>query len=85
MRYLSFGIFFFLFHTLFLDCGPVFRGDTQPTEKKPIGFPDAKFYAESFEQKQYLKIIIIPEACSTLKIDGVLWSNLKYLNNIWVQ
>ena len=54
-------------------------------KKKPIGFPDAKFYAESFEQKQYLKIIIIPEACSTLKIDGVLWSNLKYLNNIWVQ
>ena len=54
---------FFFFHTPFFDCGAIFRGDTQPLEKKPIRFTDAKFYAESFEQKKYLKTITIPEAC----------------------
>ena len=54
---------FFFFHNPFFDCGAIFRGDTQPLEKKPIRFPDAKCYAESFEQKKYLKTIIIPEAC----------------------
>ena len=54
---------FFFFHTPFFDCGAIFRGDTQQLEKKPIRFPDTKFYAESFEQKKYLKTIIIPEAC----------------------
>ena len=84
MCYLSFGVIFF-FLTPFLDFELIFRGDTQPIEKKPIRFPDAKLYAESFEQKKYLKTIIIPEACKTLKIDGVFWSNLKYLNKFWVQ
>ena len=80
----KFWCYFFFFLTPFFDW-PVFRGDTQPIEKKPIRFSDAKLYAESFEQKKYLKTIIIPEACKTLKIDGVFWSNLKYLNKFWVQ
>ena len=48
---------FFFFLTPFFDFRPVFRGDTQPIEKK-VRFPDAKRYAESFEQKKYLKTII---------------------------
>ena len=35
-------------------------------------------------KKKYLKTIIIPEACQTLKIDGAFWPNLKSLNKlIW--
>ena len=76
--------FFFLSYPLFWLCAS-FQGWHPTNRKKPIRFPDAKFYAESFEQKNYLKTIIIPEACKTLKIDGVFWSNLKYFNKFWVQ
>ena len=36
-------------------------------------------------KKNYLKTIIISEACWTLKIDGAFWPNLKYLNKFGVQ
>ena len=39
------------------------------------------FMLNLLKKKNYLKTIIIPEACWTLKIDGAFWSNLKYLNN----
>ena len=57
--------------------------DTQPIETNLLYFQirNAKF----FEQKNDLKTTIIREACKTLKIDGVFWSNLKYLNRFWVQ
>ena len=53
---------FFYFHTPFFDFGPIFSGEAQSIEKKPIRFPNVKFYAESFEKK-YLKTVIILEAC----------------------
>ena len=83
--FLKFWCHFFFFHTPFFDCVPVFRGGTQPIEKNLLDFQIQNFYTESFEQKIYLKTIIIPEACKTLKIDGVFWSNLKYFNKFWVQ
>ena len=83
--FLKFWFHFFFFHTPFFDCVPVFRGGTQPIEKNLLDFQIQNFYTESFEQKIYLKTIIIPEACKTLKIDGVFWSNLKYFNKFWVQ
>ena len=83
--FLKFWCHFFFVHTPFFDCVPVFRGGTQPIEKNLLDFQIQNFYTESFEQKIYLKTIIIPEACKTLKIDGVFWSNLKYFNKFWVQ
>ena len=84
MCYLSFGVIFFSFLPPFLTVGQ-FLGVTPNQLKKTIRFLDAKLYAESFEQKNYLKTIIISEACKTLKIDGVFWSNLKYLKKFWAQ
>ena len=69
---------FFFFHVPSFDCVADFRADTQPI-KKPVRFPDAKFYVESFEQKLYLKTIIIPEAYRPSKLMvrfGPIW-------NIW--
>ena len=74
---------FFSFIPPFLTVGQIL-GVTPNQEKKPIRLPDGKFYVESFEQENYLKTIIIQEACRTLKIDSVFWSSFKYLNKSWV-
>ena len=76
--------FFFLSYPFF-DCGPVFRGDTQPIEKNLLDFRLQTFMLNLLSKKKYLKTIIIPEVCKTQEIDGVFWSNLKYFNKFWVQ
>ena len=60
MRYLSFGVFFFI--PPFLTVGQ-FLGVTPNQWKRPIRFPDEKFYAESFEQLKnyYSRSMLDPE------------------------
>ena len=52
MCYVSFGVIFFLSY-IFFDCGPVFRGDTQAIEQKPIRFPATNLYAKSLDKKMF--------------------------------
>ena len=77
-------VLFFYFHTPFFDFGPVFKGDAQPMEKNLLDFQMQKFMLNLLK-KNYLKTIIIPEACWTRKLDGVFCPNLKYLNKFRVQ
>ena len=48
----KFWCHFFLSY-IFFDCGPVFRGDTQAIEQKPIRFPATNLYAKSLDKKMF--------------------------------
>ena len=47
----KFWCHFFFFHTSFFDCGPVFRGDTQPIEKKLLDFEMQNFMLNLLNKK----------------------------------
>ena len=44
---------FFFFLTPFFDCGPVFSGDTQPIEKKLLGFQMQNFMLNLLNKKLF--------------------------------
>ena len=47
----KFWCHFFFFHTPFFDCGPVFRGDTQPIEKNLLDFQMQNFVLNLLNKK----------------------------------
>ena len=64
---------FFHFHTPCFDFGPFLGMMPNEEKKKPIRFPDAKFYAESFGEKMFKN----NHYFRSLKINDVFWPNLN--------